>query len=109
MSEYPRELLITEDVIREFEEVVGVRFINKTECAKALKAHDAKIRAEALNRFAKWLETSDYLNQVDIDYDYEEESYETVNGLTAEEVIEQYKSILNDDNQNVKEQKNETT
>lgn len=49
MSEYPRELLITEDVIREFEEVVGVRFINKTECAKALKAHDAEIKAEAID------------------------------------------------------------
>lgn len=44
MSDYSRDLLIAEDVIREFEEQVGVRFINKTGCAKALVRHNAKLR-----------------------------------------------------------------
>lgn len=56
MSDYPRELLITEDVIREFEEKVGVRFINKTECSKALAEHDAKVRATAIEEFISEIE-----------------------------------------------------
>ena len=49
MSDYPRNLLITEDVIREFEESVGVRFINKTECANALAEHNKRVRADAID------------------------------------------------------------
>lgn len=53
MIEYPRDLLISEEVIRDFEERIGVRFINKTECSKALAEHDAKVRAEVIEEFAE--------------------------------------------------------
>lgn len=62
MSEYPRDLLISESVIRDFEERVGVRFVNKTECAKALKEHDAEVRADAVNEF-----TTDIINKINFE------------------------------------------
>lgn len=89
MSEYPRELLITEDVIREFEEVVGVRFINKTECAKALKAHDAKIRAEAIDEF---------INMVRADFEFKVDNINY-----TDDIIEHLQFIA----EQLKEQKND--
>lgn len=50
MTDYPRDLLINEDEIREFEERIGIRFVNKTDCSKALAEHDAKVRADAYNQ-----------------------------------------------------------
>lgn len=62
MSDYPRNLLISESVIRDFEERVGVRFINKTECAKAIDEHDAKVkadeRAKVIDHIEKYMITS---------------------------------------------------
>lgn len=49
MIDYPRDLLISEEVIRDFEERIGVRFIDKTECSEALAEHDAKVREKAFD------------------------------------------------------------
>lgn len=55
-----------------------------------LSEHDKQIEDEAIQKFAEWLDKMNYLHEVDIDYDWEENPYETVIGLTAKDVIEQY-------------------
>lgn len=52
---------------------------------------------DGVRHFAEWLENMNYLYKVEIDYDWDEEGLETVTGLTAEYVINQYLEHLKED------------
>lgn len=51
MSDYPRMLLVREDIIREAEERIGIRFANKTKCADALEDLKRQIREAAIEEY----------------------------------------------------------
>lgn len=59
-----------------------------------LDGHDQQIRNEAIQIFAEWLEKMDYLNEVNVEYDYEENGYEVCLGLTKDDVLSQYEEHL---------------
>lgn len=43
-----------------------------------------------LKAFAEWLSDRNYLNRIDIDYDYDENPIENIYSLSANEVLEEY-------------------
>ena len=57
------------------------------------KAHSIGYDAgykDAILDFAAWLEKRDYLNKINIDYDWDEMPYETYEGLTKEEIVKEF-------------------
>lgn len=82
------------------------RYIIECDCGLKFQIEDcynkeALIEAwnkqRGVNDFAEWLEEMDYLNEVDIDYDWNEEPYELVNKITKEYVMSQYLECIKDD------------
>lgn len=61
-----------------------------------LDDYDKQIRADVISEFAEWLEMMDYLNRIDIDYGWDEQSYQSICGLTKDEVIEEFNEYVND-------------
>ena len=57
---------------------------------KALEAHDKKV----IQGFASWLSKNDLLNASEIDYDYEDNVFQRIYSLSAEEVLEMFKEDL---------------
>lgn len=47
-------------------------------------------KKDAINEFVEWLEKMDYLNRIDVDYDWDEFPYETYVPLSIEDVVQEF-------------------
>lgn len=45
---------------------------------------------QGIRDLAAWLGKRDYLNKINIDYDWDEMPYETYEGLTKEEIVKEF-------------------